>query len=48
MGQEPAGRSCLRISSVRVDFLNSSVVFRSVESVGSLVSLLYDDLQEGR
>ena len=32
-GLEPAGRSCLLISSVRVDFLRSSVVFCSVESV---------------
>ena len=41
-GLEPAGCSCLHVSSVRVDFLNSSVVFHSVESVGSLATLLYD------
>jgi len=41
-GLEPAGRSCLCMSSVRVDFLSNSVVFHSVESVGSLASLLYD------
>jgi hypothetical protein len=34
-GLELAGRSCLHISSVRVDFLNSSVVFHSVELVES-------------
>ena len=39
-GLQPAGRSCLHVSSVRVDFLSSSVVFRSVESVGSVASLL--------
>jgi len=41
-GLELAGHSCLHISSVRVDFLSSSVVYHSVESVGSLASLLYD------
>jgi hypothetical protein len=41
-GLDPVGRSCLNISSARVDFLSSSVVFRYVESVGSLASLLYD------
>jgi hypothetical protein len=41
-GLEPVGHSCLHISSVRVDFLSSNVVFRSVESVGSLACLLYD------
>ena len=39
---KPAGRSCLHMSSVREDFLSSSVVFRSILSVGSLVSFLYD------
>ena len=32
-GLEPAGRICLHVSSVREDFLSSSVVFRSIESV---------------
>ena len=41
-GLELAGRSCFLISSVRVDFLSSSMVFRSIKSVGSLASLLYD------
>ena len=41
-GLQPAGRSCLHVSSVRVDFLSTSVVLRSVESVGSLASRLYD------
>ena len=41
-GLEPAGCSCLHISSVRVNFLSSSVIFRSVESVGSLAGFLYD------
>jgi hypothetical protein len=39
-GLEPDGRSCLLITSVSVDFLSSSVVFHSVDSVGSLASLL--------
>jgi hypothetical protein len=48
-GLEPDERICLQISSVRVDFLSNSAVFRSVESVGYLISVLYRlVLQEGR
>ena len=41
-GLEPVGHSRLHISSVSVDFLSSSAVLRSVNSVGSLARLLYD------
>jgi len=47
-GLEPAGRSCLLISSMRVDFLSSSVVFHSVESVRSLAVFYMMKPQEGR
>jgi hypothetical protein len=40
-GLELDGLSCLQISSVSLDFLSNFVVLRSVDSVGSLVSLLY-------
>ena len=40
LGGLETGRSCLHISFVRVDFLSSSVFFRSVESVGSVASFL--------
>ena len=39
-GLEPAGPSCRRVSSVIDDFLSNAMVFRSIESVGSLVSFL--------
>jgi len=38
---EPAGHSRRRVSSVIDDFFSNAVVFRSVESVSSLVSFLY-------
>jgi hypothetical protein len=41
-GLEPAGHSYLHISFVRVDFLSSSMVFHSIDPVGSLARLLYD------
>ena len=47
-GLEPAWRSCLLISSVRANVLSSSVVFRSVESVGSLAVFCMMEPQEGR
>ena len=39
-GLEPAGPSCRRVSSVSDDFLSKTVVFRSIESVGSVVSVV--------
>ena len=42
-GLEPDGLSCMQISSESVDFLSNFVALRSVDSVGSLVSLLYDE-----
>jgi hypothetical protein len=42
-GLEPVGLRCLHMSSVSVDFLSNCVVLRSVDSVGSLVSFLYDE-----
>ena len=39
-GLDPAGHSCRRVSSVIDDFFSNAVVFRSIESVGSLVSFL--------
>ena len=39
-GLEQAGPSCRRVSSVIDDFFGNAVVFRSIESVGSLVSFL--------
>ena len=39
-GREPAGISWLRVSSLVDDFSSNAVVFRSIESVGSLVSFL--------
>ena len=40
-GLKPAGQSCRRVSSVSEDFFSSSMVFRSIESVGSFVIVLY-------
>jgi hypothetical protein len=42
-GLEPAGFICWRVSSVSEDFLSSSVVFRSIASVGSLAGFRYAD-----
>ena len=39
-GLEPAGPSYRCVFSVIDDFLSNAVVFRSIESVGSLVSFL--------
>ena len=39
-GLEPAGHICRHVSSGIDDFLSKAVVFRSIESVGSLVSFL--------
>jgi hypothetical protein len=40
-GLDPDGLSSLQTSSECVDFLSNFVVLRSVDSVGSLVSILY-------
>ena len=40
VGLEPAGHSCRHVSSGIDDLLSKAVVFRFIESVGSLVSFL--------
>jgi hypothetical protein len=40
-GLDPDGLRCLHIFSASVDYLSNFVVLRSVDSVGSLVNLLY-------
>ena len=40
-GLELAGQSCRRVSSFIDDFFIIAVVFRSIDSVGYLVSFLY-------